>query len=51
MYLNRLEIGNFRGIRSARIELDETTVLIGENDSGKTAILEAIEKVLSQQER
>lgn len=47
MYLNRLQIGNFLGIRSAKLDLDDTTVLIGENDSGKTAILEAIEKVLS----
>lgn len=47
MYITKLEIENFRGIRSARIELDETIVLIGENDSGKTAILEAIQKVLS----
>ena len=49
MYLNRLEIGNFMGIRSARIDFDETSVLIGENDSGKSAILKAIEKVLSPQ--
>jgi putative ATP-dependent endonuclease of OLD family len=47
MYLIRLEIENFRGIRSASLDFDETIVLIGENDSGKTAILEAIEKVLS----
>ena len=47
MYLIRLEVENFRGIRSALIELGDTIVLIGENDSGKTAILEAIEKVLS----
>jgi len=47
MYLNRLEIGNFLGIRSAKLDFDETTVLIGENDSGKTGILEAIVKVLS----
>lgn len=47
MYLTRLVIENFRGIRSAQIDLDETIVLIGENDSGKTAILEAIQKVLA----
>lgn len=47
MYLSRLEIENFRGIRSARIEFGESTVLIGENDSGKTTLLEAICIVLS----
>jgi putative ATP-dependent endonuclease of OLD family len=47
MYLSHLEIDNFLGIRSARIDFNETTVLIGENDSGKSAILEAIDKVLA----
>ena len=47
MYLSRLEIENFRGIRSAKIDFGDTTVLIGENDSGKTSLLEAICLVLS----
>ncbi|MCK9399958.1 MAG: DUF2813 domain-containing protein [Bacteroidales bacterium] len=47
MYLSHLEIDNFLGIRSARIDFNETTVLIGENDSGKSALLEAIDKVLA----
>jgi len=47
MYLSRIEIENFRGIRSARIDFGETTVLIGENDSGKTTLLEAICLILS----
>jgi putative ATP-dependent endonuclease of the OLD family len=47
MYLSHLEIENFLGIRSAQIDFNETTVLIGENDSGKSAILEAIDKVLT----
>jgi putative ATP-dependent endonuclease of the OLD family len=47
MYLSRLEIENFRGIRSARIEFGESTILIGENDSGKTTLLEAICHILS----
>ena len=49
MYLSRIELENFLGIRTARIDLNETTVLIGENNSGKSAILEAICKVLSIQ--
>ena len=47
MYLSHLEIENFLGIRSARIDFNETTVLIGENDSGKSGILEAIDKVMA----
>jgi putative ATP-dependent endonuclease of the OLD family len=47
MYLTRLEIDNFRGIRSARLDFGETTVLIGENDSGKTTLLEAVCMILS----
>jgi putative ATP-dependent endonuclease of the OLD family len=49
MYLSRIEIENFRGIKTARIDLNETTLLIGENNSGKSAILEAVCKVLSIQ--
>jgi putative ATP-dependent endonuclease of the OLD family len=47
MYLSHLEIENFLGIRSAHIDFNDTTVLIGENDSGKSGILEAISKVLT----
>jgi predicted ATP-binding protein involved in virulence len=36
-------IENFRGIKSAKIELDpEMTILVGKNGAGKTSILEAI---------
>ncbi len=41
-------IRNFRGIRDLTLELDETTVLIGENNTGKTAVLQAIERCLSR---
>lgn len=44
-------IRNFRGIRDLTLELDETTVLIGENNTGKTAVLQAIERCLSRPER
>jgi putative ATP-dependent endonuclease of OLD family len=47
MYLSRLEIDNFRGIRSAKLDFSETTVVIGENDSGKTTLLEAVCLILS----
>lgn len=43
-------IRNFRGIRDLTLELDETTVLIGENNTGKTAVLQAIERCLAPRE-
>ncbi len=42
MKLKRLEIENFRGITSLDLELKGTTVLIGENNTGKTAVLDAL---------
>ena len=42
MRLTTVEIRNFRCLRDVAVDLDETTVLIGENNSGKTAFLEAI---------
>ena len=46
MYLSSLRIENYRGIRNASLTFDHTTVLIGENDSGRTAIFEALTLVL-----
>lgn len=46
--LARVTIQNFRCIRDLSLELDETTVLIGENNTGKTAVLRAIERCLSR---
>ena len=42
MRLTTVKICNFRCIADLTVDLDETTVLIGENNSGKTAFLEAI---------
>ncbi len=42
MRLTTVEIHNFRCIKNLTVDLDETTVLIGENNSGKTAFLEAV---------
>ncbi|MBF0138581.1 MAG: DUF2813 domain-containing protein [Magnetococcales bacterium] len=42
MKLRRLQIENFRGITSLDMELGDTTVLIGENNTGKTAVLDAL---------
>lgn len=46
--LASVTIRNFRCIRDLTLELDETTVLIGENNTGKTAVLRAIERCLSR---
>jgi putative ATP-dependent endonuclease of OLD family len=40
--LRRLQIENFRGIEKLDLELGDTTVLIGENNTGKTTVLEAL---------
>ena len=42
MRVTAIRIENFRGIKQLKLELDETTVLIGENNSGKTAVLAAL---------
>jgi putative ATP-dependent endonuclease of OLD family len=48
MRLRRLEIENFRGVRSLDWRrVADTTALVGPGDSTKSTILEAIERVLS----
>ena len=42
MRLTTVSVRNFRCIKDLTVDLDETTVLVGENNSGKTAFLEAI---------
>lgn len=42
----RLEIKNFRGIKAATVLLPAHGVLIGDNNTGKTTILEALDLVL-----
>ena len=46
MKLCHIKIENFRGITHLELELGDTTVLIGENNVGKTAILDAIRYAL-----
>ena len=46
--ISRLHIENFRSIRSLDVNLGETTVLIGPNNAGKTAILDAVRIVLTR---
>lgn len=44
--LSRLRIENFRGIKSAELLFPDHVVLIGDNNTGKSTILEAIDLVL-----
>ena len=48
MRIASVRIENFRGIRSLELEFDEATVLIGENNSGKTAVLDALRLCLRE---
>lgn len=46
MKICRLRIANFRGVRSATILLPNHAVLIGDNNTGKTTLIEALDLVL-----
>ncbi len=48
MKLSTLHIENFRSILSLDLELGDTTVLLGPNNAGKSAILEAVRIALSR---
>ena len=48
MRITRIEIENFRSIRSLKMDLGDATVLIGQNNAGKTAILDAVRIVLTR---
>ena len=47
MYINKVVIENFRNFKSFEIELKAFTIIIGENNIGKSNLLEAISLVLS----
>ncbi|WP_440312591.1 ATP-dependent nuclease [Leucobacter chromiireducens] len=46
MYLARITIENFRGILKAEVSFAGNTVLLGDNNSGKSTLLEAAELAL-----
>jgi len=46
MKIVRLKVDNFRGIKSTELIFQGNTVLVGDNNSGKSTILEAIDLVL-----
>lgn len=48
MRITSLKIQNFRSIKLLELELGETTVFIGPNNAGKTAILDAVRIALTR---
>ena len=48
MKIAKVRIENFRGLKDITLEFDETTVLIGENNSGKTSVLDALRLCLRE---
>lgn len=48
MQLRSITIRKFRGLTDVTVPLDPTTVFIGENNSGKTAVLLAVKLALSR---
>ena len=42
MLLRRIDVSDFRGLKSASVEFDPTTALIGENSAGKSTLLDAV---------
>ena len=48
MQISKVRIRNFRSVKSLEMDLGPTTVLIGPNNTGKTAILDAVRNVLTR---
>src|SRR5437899_7076716 len=48
MRITSLRLENFRSIKALDIELGDTTVFIGPNNAGKTAILDAVRIALTR---
>jgi predicted ATP-dependent endonuclease of OLD family len=46
MQLTSLKIKNFRSLKNIRINFDRLSVLIGENDAGKSSVLDLLEMAL-----
>ncbi len=50
MLLSRVSITNFRGIPRLALALDRTTVVIGENNHGKTSLVDVLQRCLGAPE-
>lgn len=49
MFLKEVRVKNFRSLKDVKVILDKSTILIGENNAGKSTLLDAIRKGLSRQ--
>lgn len=49
MFLKEVIVENFRSLKKVDVMLNDSTILIGENNSGKSTLLDAIRKGLSRQ--
>lgn len=49
MYIEQVEINNFRNLKNLKVNLNQYNILIGENNAGKTNFLEAINLVLNNE--
>jgi putative ATP-dependent endonuclease of OLD family len=47
MFISKIEIHNFLSHKKTLVELSKINVLIGQNNTGKTAFLEAIDYAIS----
>lgn len=48
MQIKTLRVKNFRCLRDVELSLGDTTVVLGENNAGKTALLDAVRLMLSR---
>lgn len=48
MYLKTVMVKNFRSLKDVTVNLDENTVLIGENNAGKTSFMDAVRIALTR---
>ena len=48
MILEQLEVKNFRSLKEITVPMHELTILIGENDAGKSSILDLLEMAFGE---
>lgn len=48
MFLKRVMINNYRCLQNVSLDFEDSTILIGENNSGKTACLDIIKDILGK---
>ena len=48
MNICKIDIANFRGIKNASILVSKNAVFVGDNNSGKSTLFEAVDLVMGQ---